>query len=89
MNSIKVVGIRWPSSIDVSHKRIILPEVENSASDGTALTKMVENMLYDRHFNQCLLRWENVLYVCDRNDEVKRDFFKTKVEYHPYISYLD
>ena len=55
MNSIKVVGIRWPSAIDVSHKRIILPEVENSASDGPALTKTVENMLYDRHFNQCLL----------------------------------
>jgi hypothetical protein len=28
------------------------------------------------------------LYVCDRGDVVKRVFTKTKVDYHPYISYL-
>jgi len=88
MNTIKVVGIRWPSCIDVNHNRIMVPEVDTVVEHGPDVTKVVENMLYDRYFNQCLLRWKNVLYVCDRRDVVKREFTKTKVDYHPYISYL-
>jgi hypothetical protein len=88
MKTINVVGIRWPNSIDVGHNRVVLPEVESIEEDGPTVTKVVENMLYDRHFNQCLLRWKNKLYVCDRGDVVKRVFTKTKVDYHPYISYL-
>lgn len=89
MKTIKLVGIRWPTSIDVINKRILYPEVENIPEDGTVLTNAVENMLYDRRFNQCLVRWKNVLHVCDRRDATTRQFTKTKVDYHPYSSYLD
>lgn len=88
MNTIKVVGIRWPSSIDVTNQRIMYPEVEEIPNEGPVLTKTVENMLYDRRFNQCLVRWKNILYVCDRIDPSTRQFSKTEIEYHPYISYL-
>lgn len=88
-DTIKVIGIRWPKSVDVTNQRKLLPEVELSANDGDSLTRTVENMLFDRGFSQCVLRWKDVIHVCDHRDSATRQFAKTKVEYHPYISYLD
>lgn len=88
-DKIKVIGIRWPKSVDILNQRKLLPEVELSINDGDSVTRTVENMLFDRNFSQCLLRWKNVVYVCDHRDSTTRQFAKTNVEYHPYISYLD
>lgn len=88
MDNINVVGIRWGTSADLTARRKLFPDVEVIANDADSVRQTVQSMLFDRRYNQCLVRFKNVLYVCDRRDDVNREFSSTKVDYHPYIGYL-
>lgn len=90
-----IIGIRWPTSIDVVNKREVYPHIEYNVNESD-IRSTIERMLFDQtsafqghrgEFHQCLLRYKNVLYVCEPLNDTNT-FSKAPVEYHPYMSYL-
>lgn len=83
--SYKLVGVRYPTSIDVSNKRSVDPVVAET-EDSSKLGEMIVNMLFDRteRMNYVLTRWGNCLYICEPVDYDNRKYDKTKVNSHPY-----
>jgi len=88
MDTINVVGIRWPKSVDVLNQRKLEPVVETVLNEKESINHAVTTMLFDRGFNQCLVKWKDSVYVCDHKDNKQRTFSGSKVDYHPYIMYL-
>ena len=98
-----IIGIRWPTSIDVANKREVYPYIEHNVNESD-IRSTIERMLFDQthfgrlyfspifqfhrgEFRQCLLRYKDILYVCEPLNDTNT-FSKAPVEYHPYMSYL-
>jgi hypothetical protein len=91
MNHTVIVGIKWFTSADFSMNRTLQPPTVVGLVDAVKedLRVTIESLLFDRGHNQCLLRWKDIVYVCDKFDTSKRMFSTTKVNYHPYMNYLN
>lgn len=92
MNHTVIVGIKWFTSADLSMDRTLpqpptVVDLVDAVKEDLRVT--IDSLLFDRGHNQCLLRWEDIVYVCDKSNTSKRMFSKTKVNYHPYMNYLN
>lgn len=83
MTPTKIIGITWPKASNVTlQKYPIIEDVELSAVKGT-----IERMLFTDHVNQCLLKYNNVLYICEPLAD--KSYSRTTIQYHPYMSLLE
>lgn len=87
--SYKLVGVRYPNSIDVTNKRDIPPVVKET-SESSQLSVMISDMLFaDYKADRCnyvLTRWGGKMYICEPVDIAKKQYTKTMITYHPYQS---
>ena len=83
MTTTKLIGITWPKSSNATlQKYPVIVDVELSAVKST-----IERMLFTDHMNQCLLKHNNSLYVCEPLADNK--YSRTVVQYHPYMTLLE
>jgi hypothetical protein len=83
--SYKLVGVRYPNSVDVSNRRSIEPVVVET-EDSSKLSDMIANMLFDQYegMNYVLTRWGGSLYICEPVDYKNKRYDKAKITSHPY-----
>ena len=83
----KLVGIHYPTYYDRALSRRIDPVVK-VVEDKIQIKPMIEEMLFesaiDQRINGVLVKWANVMYLCEPVNTLKREFVKTEVTYHPY-----
>jgi hypothetical protein len=83
MTTTKVIGITWPKSSNATlQKYPVIEDVELSTVKGT-----IERMLFTDHMNQCLLKYNNVLYICEPMTD--KNYSRTIIQYHPYMTLLE
>lgn len=77
-----IIGISWPTASNAKLQNY--PIIENvELSD---IKSTIERMLFTNHLNQCLLKYNDTMYVCEPIDN--KQYSKTTIDYHPYMSYL-
>ena len=83
MTTTKLIGITWPKSSNATlQKYPVIEDVELSAVKGT-----IDRMLFTDHMNQCLLKYNNVLYICEPMTD--KNYSRTIIQYHPYMTLLE
>lgn len=81
--SCSIVGIRWSNRSDLRPE----PYVE-VVEDVLKVRGRVEMLLFESRYNQLLLRFNDMMYVCEVSDFDHRKYCKTPIDYHPYQQYL-
>jgi hypothetical protein len=85
----KIVAIRWLRSSDRGIKRDVSYEIVPVEDGPGKLRSTMTYLMCDRHdIDQCLVRHEGQLIVCDRMNNA-RNYYKATVDYHPLMHLLD
>lgn len=80
--TVTIIGINWPTSFNAASQKY--PIVENV--DVSDVKSTIERMLFTQRVNQCLLKYNNVMYVCEPLTD--NNYSRTTIQYHPYMSLL-
>lgn len=83
-----IVAITWKSSSDLdnehrNHYQLVKTETENLRSTMTALFHNRKDI------NQCLVKADGKMYVCERKDGDVPTYYKIPVDYHPLMYLLE
>lgn len=85
----KVIAIKWRTSADLAANRKT-PTYEEHYVEETELIPTISSWFYDRKsVDQCLIKYKNQLWICDRSNEATRQYHREVIEYHPLAYLLD